>query len=84
MSTDNKMPFYRRKEFYGACIVSITPTLLLCPSHTTAFKIGISLNALAGGLLTYFGVVKGYKSDNLWKPLDNAIDNNLPEGLRRK
>ena len=84
MNGDNKLSFWKRKEFYGSVIVSITPTLLLFPSHTTAFKIGISLNALAGGLLTYFGVVKGYKSDNLWKPVDKVIDNNLPEGLRRK
>lgn len=62
---ENQKKWFLRKEFYGAVITSTAPILLLFPEHTVAFKVGISLNALAGGILAYLGVTKGYKAKNL-------------------
>lgn len=78
----NTKKWYLRKELYGAIITSITPTLLLFPQHTAAFKVGVSLNALAGGILTYLGVIKGYNAKNLPGQENSSIK--LPEGLRKK
>jgi hypothetical protein len=82
MATEGTKKWYLRKELYGTIITSLTPTLLLFPQHTLAFKIGVSLNGLAGGLLTYFGVVKGYKGKNLIGQENSNLS--LPEGLRKK
>lgn len=81
---EEKKAWWKRKEFYGSVIASTIPILTLFPTHTTAWKVGISLNALAGGLLTFFGVMRGYKANNLYKPIDDAITFVLPEGLRRE
>lgn len=77
----NTKKWYLRKELYGAIITSVTPTLLLFPQHTVAFKVGIALNGLAGGLLSYLGVVKGYKAKNL--PGQENSNIKLPEGMRK-
>ena len=71
--------WYLRKEFYGAVVTSTAPILLLFPQHTVAFKVGIGLNALAGGLLSYFGIVKGYKAKNL----PGQENSQVGEGLRK-
>ena len=81
MDESKQKPWYLRKELYGAIVSSVTPILLLFPEHTVTFKVGIGLNALAGGLLTYFGVTKGAKAKNL---IGQQNSNILPSGLRRK
>jgi hypothetical protein len=81
MPDSNKKKWYLRKELYGAIITSITPTLLLFPQHTIAFKVGVSLNALAGGVLTYLGVVRGNSAKNLPGQANGV---HFPEGIRDK
>jgi hypothetical protein len=74
-----KVPFYKRKEFWGTVItlgsiMADISVLGLLPQHTVAYKIGIGI----GITLTAFGVRRGYKDQNLPGQI------NGPEGLRRK
>lgn len=82
MDETKTKPWYERKEFYGALVTSVTPMLLLFPEHTIAFKVGIAINALAGGLLSYLGITKGYKAKNMIGQENSNLQ--LPSGIRRK
>jgi hypothetical protein len=69
---EKKISFWKRQEVWGT-VALIGLAGVQFPSHTTAFKVGTFANGAVGVAITWFGIKKGYQSDNL---------KNLPTGLR--
>lgn len=65
------MKWWKRKEFWGGLLsLGSLGMELFAPPHTVAYKVGI----LIGAGLSWFGLTKGYKADNLPSGLRKTMD----------
>lgn len=81
MDETKKVPFYKRREFWGtvisgASVLADVAQVGLFPQHTAVYKIGLTV----GIVLTAFGLRRGYKDKNL---IGQENGTQLPSGLKK-
>jgi hypothetical protein len=73
MAKEKKIPFYKRKELWGA-VALFGLFGMQFPSHTIMHKAGIFANGAVGIAITWFGIKKGHESGNLPSGLSKVIE----------
>lgn len=79
MSESNSITFWKRSEFWGSLALAGLG-LSYFPDHTVAHQVGTFCNASVGIAVTWFGVKKGYQSDNLPSGLSKVLDK-VPDSI---
>lgn len=69
---ENKIPFYKRREFWGL-VAFIGLAGVQFPPYTAAHKMGLFANGAVGIAITWFGLKKGAESGNLPSGLSSVV-----------
>jgi hypothetical protein len=70
----NKKFWWGRWEIWGVILWMLSALFLLFPESWVINKVGAGIGIILGGIKTIEGLVKGYRSDNLWKPIASSIN----------